>query len=269
MGSDKMDDSLMFMVYSDPSGKGVTVSPRLSYGHVEPSYTSGVNITILEGTKIAGNTTTVNAKCSNCRSWKGGSIDPKNTAAKFIYATGPDGNLKTKSLTADIKRHASYGAFKMDLTKAVGTAGVPIPATADSAGTEQTSDETDHDFPAALHACIMILAFVGLMPLGILILRVLNSPKWHGWNQALSTVVALIGTFLGIYASTMYNRSKSWNSAHQIFGLVIIVAMVGQFVLGFLHHRMYKKTLAPTKLAPIHVWLGRAVIPLGIANGFL
>ena len=45
--------------------------------------------------------------------------------------------------------------------------------------------------------------------------------------------------------------------------------MVGQFALGFLHHRMYKKTQAPTKLAPYHVWLGRVVIPAGIINGFL
>ena len=47
------------------------------------------------------------------------------------------------------------------------------------------------------------------------------------------------------------------------------MAMIGQFVLGFLHHRMYKKTQATTKLAPIHVWLGRVVIPAGIADGFL
>lgn len=45
--------------------------------------------------------------------------------------------------------------------------------------------------------------------------------------------------------------------------------MIGQFVLGYLHHRMYKKTQTTTKLAPIHVWLGRAVILGGIVDGFL
>lgn len=45
--------------------------------------------------------------------------------------------------------------------------------------------------------------------------------------------------------------------------------MIGQFVLGVLHHRIYKKTQSPTKLAPIHIWLGRVVIPAGIINGFL
>ncbi|TVY30509.1 hypothetical protein LHYA1_G000559 [Lachnellula hyalina] len=157
----------------------------------------------------------------------------------------------------------------MDLTKAVGAGSVPSPAVADSAGVKQTQDKTDHDFSAPLHACIMILSFVGLMPIGILILRVMDSPKWHGINQVLSVVVALIGACVGIYAGTMFNRTKNFNSAHQILGLMVMVLMIGQFVLGFLHHRMYKKTQAPTKLTPIHVWLGRIVIPAGIINGFL
>jgi hypothetical protein len=95
----------------------------------------------------------------------------------------------------------------MDLTRAVGKAGVPAGVvTSDTSGTVQTSDKTDHDFAPPLHAAVMILAFVVLMPLGVLILRILNSPKWHGFNQALSAVVAIIGLFLGIYISTMYNR---------------------------------------------------------------
>ncbi|PSS27468.1 hypothetical protein M430DRAFT_54983 [Amorphotheca resinae ATCC 22711] len=269
MGNNKMDDTLMFLVYSDPTGKNITLSPRLSYGHVEPSYTSNLTIHVLSGSGISNNKMTANAMCQNCRSWKGGSIDPTNTKAQFIYASGPHGSLKSNSFTAGIQRHASYGTFTMDLTKAIGAAAVPAAMTADTSGTSQESESSDHDFSGAFHACLMILAFVGLMPIGILILRVMNSVKWHGFNQALSTVVALVGVFLGVYCATMYNRTKNYTSAHQIFGLVITVAMIAQFVLGFMHHRIYKKTLAPTRLAPVHVWLGRLVIPCGIANGFL
>ncbi|TVY84327.1 hypothetical protein LSUE1_G000987 [Lachnellula suecica] len=269
MGSQKMKDSLTFMVYSDASGKNVTVSPRLVYDHSEPTYTNNVTITVLPGTKIDGNTTTLNAKCSNCRAWKGGSVDPTNTAANLIFATGPSGNLNTNSLTADIKRHASYGVFQMDLTKSVGAAGVPNITTSNSAGVKELKDQADHDVSAPLHACLMIIAFVGLMPLGVLILRVLNSPKWHGINQTLSFLLALIGAFLGLSVGTMYNRTKGFNTAHQIIGIIVIMMMIGQFVLGFMHHRMYKKTQAPTKLSPYHIWLGRVVIPAGIINGFL
>lgn len=45
--------------------------------------------------------------------------------------------------------------------------------------------------------------------------------------------------------------------------------MIAQFIIGFQHHRIYKRTQAPTKLAPYHIWLGRIVIPAGIVNGFL
>jgi len=269
MGSNKMANSLVFMAYSDSTGKNVTLSPRLAYDEVEPSYTSNISVTVLPGSGISNNTMTVNAMCTNCRSWKGGSIDPTNTAANFIFGVGPGGSIKSNSGSANIKRHSEYGIFTMDLTKAFGVAGVPVALTADTAGTTQTELKNDHDFSPALHACIMILAFVGLMPLGIMILRIFNSPKWHGWNQTLSAAIAVLGAGLGVYCGTMYNRSKNFNSVHQIFGAVIIVAMIAQFVLGFLHHRMYKRTLAPTKLSPIHVWLGRVVIPCGIANGFL
>ena len=96
----------------------------------------------------------------------------------------------------------------MDLTKAVGAAQIPVIATSDSSGTIQTQDETDHDFSAPLHACAMILAFVGLMPAGILVLRVMKSPKWHGYNQFVSAALAVVGAMLGVYAGTMYNRVR-------------------------------------------------------------
>lgn len=206
MGNDKMDDTLMMMVYADSTGKNVTISPRLCYGHNEPTFTKDVKIQVQPGTGIANGNMTVNAICSNCRSWKGGKIDPASIEAKFIFATGPNGNINSNSGSANIKRHASYGTFTMDLTKAVGAAQIPVNMFSDTAGTVQTQDKTDHDFSAPLHAVAMIFVFVGLMPAGVLILRVLKSPRWHGYNQTASAALALIGAFLGIYAGTMYNR---------------------------------------------------------------
>ena len=50
------------------------------------------------------------------------------------------------------------------------------------------------------------------------------------------------------------------------FGLIITVALVAQFILGFMHHRISKKTLNTPKFAPVHIWLGRLIIPCGIAE---
>lgn len=206
MGNDKMAGTLMFMAYANSAGNNVTLSPRLGIDHVEPSYTSNITVQVLPGTSFSNGKLVVNAMCSNCRQWKGGSVDPTNTAGKFIYAMENGAWTKSNSLSADIRRHSVYGSFTMDLTKAVGSAAVPVPFTADSAGTTQTSDKTDHDFSAAAHACIMILCFVGLLPMGVAILRILKSPKWHGFNQTFSAALALLGVGLGIYAGTMYNR---------------------------------------------------------------
>jgi hypothetical protein len=269
IGSGKMKNSLMFVAYSDKTGKNVTLSPRISHGNVEPEHTSDVKVTYLPGTGIFDNITTVNAKCSNCRQWKGGSIDPKQTEANFIWANAGVGNLKSNSVTANLKRHGSYGKFKMDLTTAVGPGESVTPANVSSPGSVQISEVADHDFSSGAHALIMIFTFVGLIPLAVMILRILNSPKWHGVVQTLSATLALIGMALGFKIGTMYNRTKKFNTTHQIIGLFVIIGMIGQFVLGFLHHRMYSKTQLPTKLAPIHVWLGRFIILLGVANGFM
>jgi hypothetical protein len=208
MGNDEMSGTLMWYAYKDSSGENVTFSPRLSSGHVEPSYSSGIdaNVTVLAGTGISNGNYTVNAMCHNCRTWKGGSIDPTNTKAKFIFASGPNGDIKSNNKNANTKRHSSYGSFEMDLTKAVGIKQVPVAAFADSTGTKETEHKTDGDWAPALHACIMIFAFVGLMPVGVMILRILNSPRWHALNQTLSLALALIGSAMGIYIGTMYNR---------------------------------------------------------------
>ncbi len=68
--------------------------------------------------------------------------------------------------------------------------------------------------------------------------------------------------------TTAASQSKKFNTPHQIIGILVFVFVIAQLVLGYLHHRIYKKTQQPTKMAPIHVWLGRLVILLGIVNGF-
>jgi Cytochrome domain of cellobiose dehydrogenase/Domain of unknown function (DUF2427) len=213
MGNDQMKDTLMFIIYADSTGKNVTVSPRLSYGNTEPSYTTNVTYTVALGSGISNGSMTASVLCHNCRSWEGGSIDPTNTAARFLFASGPGGSLNSNSESAGLQRHSSYGTFTMDLTKAVGEGQFPSAVTADTSGTVQDTDKTDNDFSGAIHAALMIIAFVGLMPIGLLILRVMNNVKWHSLNQTLSAAVALVGVFVGIYCGTMYNR-VCWVFSH-------------------------------------------------------
>ncbi|KAI0535355.1 hypothetical protein GGR58DRAFT_479522 [Xylaria digitata] len=265
---------LVLMAYPSASGNNVTISPRRCYGHSEPVYDSEIDVKALPGTGLFNDTTYVfNGVCSNCRSWsRNGKIDVSSTAQEMVYAMGPSADTRSDNPSESVKVHSSYGSFTMDLVHATGAGGVPVINASEnitSVGAVQRSTKSGYsDSKAILHAVFMILAFVGIWPFGILVLRVGGSARWHAINQVVAFGLVLIGAILGFVISTSYNRSKKFNTPHQIIGILVFIFVIAQLVLGFLHHRIYKKTQQPTKIAPIHVWLGRLVILLGIVNGF-
>ncbi|KAK3937408.1 hypothetical protein QBC46DRAFT_392792 [Diplogelasinospora grovesii] len=275
LGSDTMSGGpLVLMIYIDGSGNNVTFSPRISTGHVEPSVYSGLQVETLNGTGIFDDIYIFSGRCSNCRSWSGGSIDVASTGQKMIYATGPVGFVGSDDGDAPIGYHANYGSFTVDMTQAVGRAEAPVinAATSESSAfvvLGSNAQQGKRDWAAAFHAVIMVLVFVGLMPMGVAMLRIGRWVRWHGINQGVAALGVIVGAGLGIYISRRYNRSKSFGTPHQIVGLVVLLAVVVQFCLGFWHHRIFKRTQQTTKLAPWHVWLGRVVIVVGILNAFL
>jgi len=272
LGSNKMAGALILMAYGSSNGSGATLSPRTTSGHIEPSYDSSIDVEILAGSGIQGANLIVNGRCTNCRSWYGGSIDTQSTGQNMIFASGrSSGIICSDSLTADTRRHSVYGVFTMDLTKASGPGALPpqksVPVNINAV---QASLVYDKDIAPVVHACLMILAFLGFMPFGLIMLRLLKINRLHGLIQFFGLLFVLVGFGVGIYCGTMYNRTKQFNSAHQIFGLLIIIGELVSFVLGYLHYRILKRTESPiTKLRPVHVWLGRIVIPAGIINGYL
>ncbi|KAG9240837.1 hypothetical protein BJ878DRAFT_523882 [Calycina marina] len=269
MGSSQMDNSLIFMMYADSTGTNITLSPRYGGGNYEPEHTKDVIVHVMPGSQVVNGRMTANVRCEQCLTWPGGSVDTANTKAPFMFARGPEQDFTSNSVSASVKRHAHYGSFTLDLTKALGTKAVPNADYADSAGTVQLSAKDDKDLAPPFHAFFMLFAFVGVMPIGVLILRILDRPKWHGINQAISVLLALAGVGLGFYIGTLYQRTRSFTSAHQIFGIIIMAMLIGELIVGFLHHRMYMLTRIPTILTKIHIWIGRVVISCGIANGFL
>lgn len=276
LGSDRMDSAIMFMVYASSSGNNITLSPRLPTNHAEPAYSADIDVELLEGSGIANMALTANFRCSNCRGINAAKIGNYNlnttsTNQKMSFASGPLATLKSNDLNAATNIHRNYGSFTMDMVRATGPGGVaivPLNATLD-VGATQLTYKTYSDYAALAHAGIMIFTYLGLMPFGVIVLRVFGLVKWHGINQGAAALLALIGTGLGFYIGAMYNRSKRFNNAHQIIGLVLFLAVIAQFVLGFLHHRTYKKTQFTTKMAPIHVWMGRAIFPVAVVVAFL
>ncbi|KAF1988205.1 iron reductase domain protein [Aulographum hederae CBS 113979] len=66
MGS-SMSDATIFVIYPTGDGSSVTLSPRRSSGHFQPSYNEDVQVRLVtEGPGIAGGIITANFKCYNC-----------------------------------------------------------------------------------------------------------------------------------------------------------------------------------------------------------
>ncbi|KAI0842533.1 putative iron reductase domain protein [Hypoxylon sp. FL0890] len=273
-GSNHMAGALMLIMYPSKSNNNVTMSPRLATGHREPVYAPEIKVEALAGTGLANGTYTFNGRCSNCRSWSTGNIDIVSKSQNMLYATGePTGYLKSDAFDVPLKFHYNYGTFTMDMVHATGPGGVPtIDQSEDSTlvGTVQGLDEEGRkDMKAIAHAVFMVLVFVGFFPFGSFVLRLGGFVRWHAVNQGFAFILAIIGSSLGFAISNTYNRSKMFNTAHQIIGLLVFLFLFAQFTLGFLHHRKFKQTKETTKLAPIHKWMGRLLLILGVINGFL
>lgn len=56
---------------------------------------------------------------------------------------------------------------------------------------------------------------------------------------------------------------------HPVIGIVLFILCLIQPILGQLHHMLFKKTGGRTTVSHGHIWLGRAIITLGIVNGGL
>lgn len=157
----------------------------------------------------------------------------------------------------------------MDMKQATGgTGGLPSTFTT-STGSEQDGPiSDDNNWPAIIHGIAACVAFVIFMPAGVIFLRIApSSVRWHWVNQTFASILAIIGIIFGFYLSTMFTKSDSFNSAHQIIGMVVTAAVVIQWLIGFWHHALYKKFQRPTYYGVGHRHFGRIVIILAIVNG--
>jgi len=77
----------------------------------------------------------------------------------------------------------------------------------------------------------------------------------------------LAGFGIAIYVSKMYNKSKSFNSTHQVIGLLIFATLCIQAGLGQFHHILFKRTAKPSILGKVHRFLGAGILVLAVVNG--
>ncbi len=213
-----MKGALFLIIYSSASGTNVTLSPRTASGEVEPVYDPSIHVQALVGTGITNGTMTFLGRCTNCRSWSnGGAIDMLSDAQDCIYGLAPEGPMTSDDPAAPLNYHTNYGSFTMNLKQATSSTASPpllgMPGSMPSSGSALVSDKSTQNWTAIVHAVIMVGCFIGLLPLGVIFLRVMDKVRWHAVNQALAAVGIVIGAGVGIYDSVRYNRvcvAASW-----------------------------------------------------------
>jgi hypothetical protein len=119
------------------------------------------------------------------------------------------------------------------------------------------------------HGVLASLAFVILFPAGSIAIRLASFPGvvWlHGAFQIFAYLIYIAAFALGVRLACQLSLL---NTYHPIIGIVVMVVIFFQPILGFMHHRVFKKYNRRTMWSYAHVWVGRIAITLGIINGGL
>lgn len=219
----------MLVAYSSKTGKGklwlgrflpclltlsagLTLSPRVGSGHVEPSHYKNktMSIELWKDSGIRNGRYVAIGVCHNCKDWHSGSIDFESRTQPMFYAVGPDElHLNSDAEDAGLRRHDYWGHFNIDLQAARGDPALFPPKDLLRTNATARSDEhNDHEYTSSLHAVAMAGTFVLIFPVGIFYKKVLGSVRWHWITQAFGLIVVLVGAGLGLGISRYYNRVR-------------------------------------------------------------
>lgn len=138
-------------------------------------------------------------------------------------------------------------------------------------GFDMTSFLSDRQKILIAHGVLASLAFVILFPVGSILIRLGSFPGvWlvHGLFQIFAYAVYIAAFGLGVWFVNNIPVNLLGHY-HPVIGIVVFCLLFFQLILGWLHHSQFKKYRRRTVWSYGHLWLGRAVITLGMINGGL
>src|SRR5579862_5358619 len=119
------------------------------------------------------------------------------------------------------------------------------------------------------HGVLMGLSFVIFFPLGAIIIRFLSTilplpTMIHYITQLGTFLMVLAATGVGLYMSI----GAQFIYFHQFFGIIIVALILVQGMLGWYHHHRFVRDKPSSRrwFTHLHLWLGRLIIILGLAN---
>jgi len=205
----QMDGSSMFVVYTDGTGN-VTVSPRNGIGHSEPSYDSAARVTLLGGSKADAQGVVANFRYEVAV----GELGLESTSAPWIAGWIKGSALNTTNLQTTLRQHDATRTFSLDMKTAdVGNLTNPFLATAlaanstggstvvgagDNGGVTVGQTQSTIESYRKAHGALMGVAWVVLLPLGAIIMRLGFTGWWvHAAVQGLGLAAIIAGFGVG------------------------------------------------------------------------
>lgn len=229
-----MQDSLMLVMYASGDGNStftpttyacphhiihqdtnklappdITLSPRLSTAHTEPSFSPETSLTLLNGTGVYDGTYIARAICHACRVWPSGFLDPASRSAPMLFAFGPGTALQSDDPAAPLRRHVRYGTFAMDLVAATG-AGADVPGTETGLrGVALGGMVRDRNSMDVAHAVLGCVALFVLWPVNVVLAGFFRNIRLHVGLSVCTVVFLVVAYALGIAVSGEYIRVRS------------------------------------------------------------
>ncbi|KAK0641474.1 hypothetical protein B0T16DRAFT_303937, partial [Cercophora newfieldiana] len=281
-----MTNSLLLIAYPSADNSRITLSPRLALdGYTEPLYDPTVRFTIhYPSSGIHAHEMILNATCHNCRSSESESspaiyLDPSSPSQPMIFASGPPSNLRSDDPSAPLRRHVLHGRFTIDLPRATGPGGIPLPEpkTLGAALTGSVA-ATPRSKASLAHGIVFAVATLVIAPADMVLAGALRRwPVLHAIS-ALIYVALVVGALVpGVEISREHFATANYQSGHQVLGLLGVGMLFGMFlfgvVMGVLRRGAKKRgedvNRGDSFLGKIHRWTGRLVWVVFVVNGGL
>lgn len=131
-----------------------------------------------------------------------------------------------------------------------------------------------------IHGILATVAFAFVFPLGSILMRIVPGrlALWaHALTQLLGYALFLSAAAIGFYLVSMFRSpfnegtllTNPATGYHLIIGIVILITLFIQPILGLVHHHYFKRLQRRQFWSHLHLWNGRLSITLGIINGGL
>ncbi|KAF2669851.1 CBD9-like protein [Microthyrium microscopicum] len=265
----QMANANFFLIYTAANTTNLTLSPRSSTGNIMPTYNSAIQAEILPGSGVVNNQMVAYIRCSNCSTWTGGSMDFTASSTNWIWATYQGAPMNTDDPAASIVKHdaGSYGhiAFGAD---AKGGSVDDLTTTGAGSTTFRSAEDPTTAYLIAIHGIIAAVMFAIVFPLGGILIRIGKSKNllWIHAGLQLGGLVGYLAAFgLGIWLIA-HGFQSHVTDKHFIIGVLVMLMLLCQGPLGWLHHRWFVMKDRRTVFSHLHLWFGRLVIPLGMVN---